>query len=158
VRDLEELLDRSRWSRIAIEVLESEVLHVNAPVIEAINEVRSAGVTVLIDDFGAGHSSFRLLTELPFDGVKLDRALVAGADTHARRAAIVEGIAPVFAKLAIATVAEGVETPGEIKAMAGAGVGQAQGWHIAHPEPLADCVATLRVIADAASMHQATVA
>ncbi len=147
-QDLASVLTEHQQSRIGIEVLESEVIVRNARVSEALDEIRDAGPSVLIDDFGAGYSAFSYLADLPFDTVKLDRALVSGADTQTRRASILQGIGPVFDQLGIRTVAEGVETSGELSVVRGAGVHEAQGWFIARPAPLEQCLLDLEMLMD----------
>ena len=145
--DLASFLSDAQRSRIGIEVLESEVIVVNARVTEALDEIREAGLSVLIDDFGAGYSAFSYLADLPFDTIKLDRALISGAAAQNRRASILQGIGPVFDELGIRTVAEGVETADEFSVVRQAGVHEAQGWFIARPAPLAQCLIDLEALA-----------
>lgn len=150
VEDLEEVLDRNQWQRLVVEVLESEMLYVTSTVTEALGELRASGIKVLIDDFGAGHSTFMYLSELAFDGVKLDRALVHEVDLHDRRRAIIRGIAPVFAEMGLVTIAEGVETTGEYDVARDLAVVQGQGWLVARPQPIEECISTLSDLAGSA--------
>ncbi len=146
--DLGVVLSEAQRRRVGIEVLESELIVANAHVSHALKELRGSGLNVLIDDFGAGYSAFSYLADLHFDTIKLDRALISGAAANNRRASILRGIGPVFDQLGIRTVAEGVETSDEFAVVRSAGVHEAQGWFIARPAPLEQCLIDLEALAD----------
>jgi len=86
-----------------------------------------------IDDFGAGYSGLNLLADLQTDFIKLDMALVRGIDRSRTRQAIVRGTVSVCRDLGIATIAEGVETIDELRALMDLGIELFQGYLLARP-------------------------
>ena len=78
-----------RWSRSTgrsrsvgpaciVEVTEDQIVRDIALAQEIASQLRVSGITIAIDDFGAGYSSFSSLRELPFAELKLDRTFVQG--------------------------------------------------------------------------------
>lgn len=97
------------------------------------------GVTVGLDDFGAGHASFAYLKDVPFTKVKIDLSLVAGidADTLAGRRgrAIVEHVVRMVHAIGGRVVAEGVEGEAQFAVLRAAGCDAMQGWLLGRPAP-----------------------
>ena len=69
-----------------------------------------SGITIAIDDFGAGYSSFSSLRDLPFAELKIDRCFVQGCSIDATNAAICQTAIDLAHRFGSAAVAEGVET------------------------------------------------
>jgi EAL domain-containing protein (putative c-di-GMP-specific phosphodiesterase class I) len=91
------------------------------------------GVQISIDDFGTGHSSLSYLHCLPIKALKIDRSFVQQmVDSHESKA-IVRAIIAMAHSLELAVVAEGVETEEQLRAVAAAGCGLAQGYLFARP-------------------------
>ena len=119
--------------RMIFEVTESEKISDVGHVRGIIQHYKACGFTTAIDDFGAGYAGLNLLADLQTDLVKLDMALVHGIDTDRTRRAIVRGILEVGQELGIRVVAEGVEKPGEFRALRDLGVELFQGYLFAKP-------------------------
>lgn len=68
------------------------------------------GITIALDDFGAGFCNFRYLKVLPLDVLKLDRSMIEGIVADERDLAVLRGIVAMADALKIAVVAEGIET------------------------------------------------
>jgi len=135
---LGETMDAARQNnfpleRIVLEVSETEVIDDQITFVERINGLRSLGLKVAIDDFGAGHSGLNLLADFQPDQVKLDMKLVRGIEGHGPRQAIVRGICQTCTDLAIDVVAEGVETMEEYGWLQGEGIDLFQGYLFAKP-------------------------
>ena len=92
------------------EVTESEVIDNQVEFAQLINEYRSQGLKVAIDDFGAGYSGLNLLADFQPDQIKLDMNLVRSIESRGPRQAIVRAIAQACRDLGIEVIAEGVET------------------------------------------------
>ena len=115
--------------RLHLELTETSVLHVDARVTAAMDEVAEAGVRWWVDDFGTGYSSISHLRDLPITGMKLDRSFTAGiTDRSTRNARLALGLAGLAAGLGLDTVAEGVETPQQAQLLAEQGWQMGQGW------------------------------
>jgi len=103
----------------------------------ALLELRALGVRLAVDDFGTGYSSLAYLRRLPVQAVKIDRAFVGHLDTSGGDAAIVGAIVAMADALGLIAVAEGVERPAQLDALAQLGCAQAQGYLLGAPVPAA---------------------
>ena len=119
--------------RIILEVTESEVIDNPVEFDRFIEEYRSLGLKVAIDDFGAGYSGLNLLADFQPDQIKLDMNLVRGIESRGPRQAIVRAIAQACRDLGIEVIAEGVETEEEYRWFADQGVRLYQGYLFARP-------------------------
>ena len=90
-----------------------------------------------IDDFGTGHTSLALLTDLAIDEIKLDRRFVAAATSQPSAAAIVATVADLARRLDLHTVAEGVEDQTTTDLLDRYGYDLQQGFWHALPQPAA---------------------
>ncbi len=92
-----------------------------------------AGVHLVVDDYGAGHSNLARILDLNPEIVKLDGALIRGIDRDPRRQIIVRHMVALCNDLGAKVVAECIETVDELKAVADQGVHYAQGFVLARP-------------------------
>jgi EAL domain-containing protein (putative c-di-GMP-specific phosphodiesterase class I) len=99
-----------------------------------VTSYRAMGFQTAIDDFGAGHSGLGLLANLQTDVIKLDMDLVRGIDASMPRRLIVGSLVALAERMEIRLVAEGVETPAELKALRDCGVRYVQGYLFARPQ------------------------
>jgi EAL domain-containing protein (putative c-di-GMP-specific phosphodiesterase class I) len=118
--------------RIVIEVTESALLADLDHVVDQLEHFRSHGIQVAIDDFGTGYTSLALLTQLPFDMLKLDRSLLPSLDVP-RDTAIVELILETSHLLGLVVTAEGVETSEQAARLRALGVDYFQGYLFGRP-------------------------
>lgn len=119
--------------RIIFEITESEELVDKEHLKGIIHEYQRQKFKTAIDDFGAGYSGLNLLAEFQPDIIKLDMVLVRSIDTDPVRQAIVQGILGVCRVLNIEVIAEGIETPGELRQLQGLGIYLFQGYLFARP-------------------------
>ncbi len=99
-----------------------------------IAHLRELGIEVEQDDLGSAHSSLVRLDQYPFDGVKIDQALVRGAARNPQRALeFILYLSRLAHALAIPVTVEGLEHPGLIEAAALLGADRGQGFGIAMP-------------------------
>ena len=101
---------------------------------DAVKRVRSAGMRIAIDDFGAGFAGLSLLADFQPDKLKIDRCIVQNVHESGPRQAIVRAIVEFCYCLGISVVAEGVETMEEYNWLRSAGVHRIQGYLIARPQ------------------------
>jgi EAL domain-containing protein (putative c-di-GMP-specific phosphodiesterase class I) len=92
-----------------------------------------AGVHLVVDDYGAGHSNLARILDLNPKIVKLDGALIRGIDKDPRRQIMVRHMVALCTDLGAKVVAECIETVEELKAVADQGVHFAQGYVLARP-------------------------
>lgn len=103
---------------------------------ERIDEIKSRGYRIAVDDVGAGYAGLTSLVSLEPDVVKLDMALVRNLHTSAVRRHLVGSLLSVGHELGIEVVAEGVETAEEHAALLQLGCRLFQGWLCGRPAPL----------------------
>ena len=96
-------------------------------------DLRGNGVTLAIDDFGAGFSSLSRLHELELDAVKLDRRLLAGVPGDGTAVAVTRAIVDLARACDAAIIAEGVESEDQVTFLAAAGIDLAQGYLFGQP-------------------------
>jgi diguanylate cyclase (GGDEF)-like protein len=101
-----------------------------------LHRLAALGVTVAVDDFGAGSASLGYLRRIPARILKLDRSLVASMLVDPSSAAIVRSTAWLAAETGLDVVAEGIEDEATAAACRAAGVPFAQGWLYARAVPL----------------------
>jgi EAL domain-containing protein (putative c-di-GMP-specific phosphodiesterase class I) len=118
---------------LILEVTESEEVIDRTHLASIIREYRKLGISVAIDDFGAGHSGLNLLAEVEPDIVKLDRFLVSDIDKNWRKQAIVGGLVRLCRELGSEIIAEGIETAAELRTVRNLGVRLVQGYFLARP-------------------------
>ncbi|MFH0233439.1 EAL domain-containing protein [Vibrio diabolicus] len=123
-------------SQITIEITEREAFQASTSIYKNLIKLRMKGVTVSIDDFGTGSSTFEKLAKLPFNEIKLDRVFVYGASEDLKKKSIVIAICALAKSLNIRIVAEGVEDEVTYKTMRECGIDICQGFYIDKPMPL----------------------
>ena len=119
-------------ARMVLELTEREAIRDPERLREALLGVQMAGVRVAADDVGAGNAGLRLLSQFQFDVVKIDLSLVqrAGDDkTHSVLRSIVE----MANRLGATTIAEGVETSGQLRTARRLGINAGQGYLLGRP-------------------------
>jgi EAL domain-containing protein (putative c-di-GMP-specific phosphodiesterase class I) len=119
--------------RVILEVTEGEFVADYAHLGRRLNEFRSMGLKLAIDDFGAGYSGLNMLADFQPDQIKIDMNLVRGIETSGPRQAIVRAVVQVCGDLGIEVIAEGVESLAEYDCFVEHGVRLFQGYLFAKP-------------------------
>lgn len=114
--------------RLTIELTESELVENVASAALLMGDLRKAGLRVAIDDFGTGYSSLAYLKSLPADYLKIDSTLTRDISGHGKDRTIVRAIIGMAKSLDLSVIAEGVETEGQLSALALAGCDVYQGF------------------------------
>lgn len=115
-------------ARVELELTEGIVVDAAALASRRLAELRTAGRTVSLDDFGIGY-----LRELGFDTLKIDRAFVTGLAASAELRKLCGGMVQIGQALGLTNVCEGIETAEELALVAGLGSDFAQGFHVGSP-------------------------
>jgi len=98
-------------------------------------ELKSIGVRIAIDDFGTRYTGFNVLKHLPLDTMKIDQCFIRGIDRSAGMRSLCQTIVAMARQLKLHTVAEGIEEPGELEAMRAIGCDAGQGYLFQRPGP-----------------------
>jgi EAL domain-containing protein (putative c-di-GMP-specific phosphodiesterase class I) len=132
------------WPGLIVEVTEDQIVRDIRRSQEIAAKLRVSGITVAIDDFGAGYSSFSSLRELSFAELKLNHSFVNGCATDPTNAAICQTAIDLAHRFGSAAVAEGIETIADLQAMQIMGCDFGQGHLIAPPMPMKEFMALLQ--------------
>lgn len=95
--------------RLVLEITETSLVKNPEAAKRILTELTDLGISIALDDFGAGHSSLSYLRDFPIQKVKIDRSFTERMLTDKQCAAIVEAILVLSKGLDIDAVAEGVE-------------------------------------------------
>lgn len=118
---------------IELELTEGMLLRDTDQVLEVLRQLAAHGYRLALDNFGTGHCSLAYLTKFPITTLKLDHSFVEHVATDARSRSLVGGIIHLAGRIGLDVVAEGVETPEQLRALAAEGCGLAQGHLFAAP-------------------------
>jgi len=121
------------WPGLIIEVTEEEAVREFEAVSEAAVQLRIYNVTLGIDDFGSGYSSFARLKQFPFSEIKLDRSFVQNCATDPMNASICQSILDLARATGARCVAEGIEKESDGAALLRMGCNFGQGYLFGRP-------------------------
>ncbi|HVZ51738.1 MAG TPA: EAL domain-containing protein [Pseudolabrys sp.] len=123
------------WPGLILEVTEDQIVRDIATAQKVAPTLKDCGVTIAIDDFGAGYSSFSSLRDLPFAELKVDSTFVKDCATDATNAAICQTAIDLAHRFGSMAVAEGIESMADLQALAVMGCDFGQGVLVAPPMP-----------------------
>lgn len=120
-------------ANIGLELTESGFMRDPEQVITLMQALKAQGFGLAIDDFGTGYSSLAYLKRFAADTLKIDISFVRDMLSSNHDYTIVTTIIAMARSMGMKTVAEGVETAAQAKALAELGCDQAQGFYYARP-------------------------
>jgi len=121
-----------RTERVILELTEREAVRDPERLRAAVLAVQEAGVAA--DDVGAGNAGLRLLSLFRFDVVKIDLSLVQGARLD-QTLSILTSLVQMADRWGALTIAEGVETPAQLRTIRRLGIAAGQGYLLGRPGP-----------------------
>ena len=119
--------------RLQVEVTETALLADFERARANLTELRKAGATIVLDDFGAGFASIGYLRELRFDQIKLDGGLVTAAQHSSDGKRLLRAVVGLCEILGVSTVAEHVESAGVLELVTHLGCHAGQGFWLMPP-------------------------
>jgi diguanylate cyclase (GGDEF)-like protein/PAS domain S-box-containing protein len=129
-------------SALCVEITES-VLADDITLVDRLRTLRGLGTHMAIDDFGTGFSSYSHLQHLPIDTIKIDRSFVDRLGTTGSTPTLASSIIRMSQGLGLRTVAEGVESTGQLAELQALGCLFAQGYLFSRPVDIAAAIAML---------------
>jgi EAL domain-containing protein (putative c-di-GMP-specific phosphodiesterase class I) len=123
------------WPGLILEVTEDQIVREIAQAQNIAGELKACGVTIAIDDFGAGYSSFASLRDVPFAELKVDGSFVKNCATDASNAAICQTAIELAHRFGSKAVAEGIENMIDLQALVAMGCDFGHGMLLAPPMP-----------------------
>src|SRR5207253_1089534 len=125
-------------SRLQVEVTETALLVDFERARANLQELRQAGATIVLDDFGAGYASIGYLRELRFDQIKLDGGLVTAAQHSTDGKRLLRAVISLCEILGVSTVAEHVESEELLRIVSELGCSGGQGYWLMPPVAAGD--------------------
>ncbi|WP_416412195.1 putative bifunctional diguanylate cyclase/phosphodiesterase [Pantoea sp. App145] len=122
--------------RMELEITEGVLIEDEHEARNNIIALRNAGFRIALDDFGTGYSSLNYLSTFPVDKIKIDRSFTQSLGVAQNSAAIIESVVRLGHAMGLMVTAEGVETEGQMSALADAGCNQLQGYLFSQAVPI----------------------
>ncbi len=121
---------------LEVELTESALVEDIDQTVDTLRRLKSLGLSIAIDDFGSGYSSFGYLTRFPIDCLKIDRSFVCNIPSNADDMTVTRAIIGMAKNLDLRLVAEGVETVEQARFLKDHGCDTAQGYLYSRPVPV----------------------
>ncbi|WP_236425913.1 EAL domain-containing protein [Pseudomonas syringae] len=123
-------------ARLCLELTEGALVADPEQARLSMKQLADQGMSVMLDDFGAGFSSLSYVHQYHFSGLKIDKSFILGLVSSVRSRAIVRAIVRMAESLDLTVVAEGVEDLETLELLREIGAGQAQGYYFSAPVPM----------------------
>ncbi len=120
---------------LQIELLESTLIENFEMTVQVMKAIRKFGLTLALDDFGAGYSSLEYIASLPVDILKIDRSFTMNLFENPHNKVILKTIITMAQDMDMVVLAEGVETRAQLEFLQSLGCDYAQGYLINSPLP-----------------------
>jgi EAL domain-containing protein (putative c-di-GMP-specific phosphodiesterase class I) len=133
--DLHEVVAPIPLSEIVLDINEDTMVDEFEEFGHAIEDLRSEGLRVALDDTGAGFVSLRHVVGLRPDFIKIGIEICRDVDTQVPNQAVASALCAFASRMGALTVAEGIETEAELEVLVGLGVDTGQGYLFGHPQP-----------------------
>jgi len=144
--ELYRMIEKSRVDTkfLELEILESQIMEDPDRSIDILRSIRSLGISISIDDFGTGYSSLSYLKKLPITKLKIDRSFIIDVPEDEDDVAIVRTIISLANNLGLETIAEGVETEGQVEFLVQEGCHNIQGYYYSKALNKKECEAFMK--------------
>jgi len=131
------ILDEVKLPHQYLELELTEAMAMDDPkaAIEVMDRLNETGIRMSIDDFGTGYSSLSYLKKFKVYKLKIDQSFVHDITVDPDDKAIVTAIINMASSLGIHTIAEGVETAGQLAFLRLQGCDEVQGYYFSKPLP-----------------------
>lgn len=121
---------------LVLEITEYERVSDMDYLASVVREIRSAGVSLALDDFGDGRSSLRLWSQLKPEFVKIDKYFTKDISQHGEKLKTIQALQQIAAIFDTSLVAEGIETEDDLRVLRDLGIAYGQGYFLGRPAPL----------------------
>jgi EAL domain-containing protein (putative c-di-GMP-specific phosphodiesterase class I) len=119
---------------LVVELTEHQPVEDYAELDVVLAQLREHGVRIAVDDVGSGFASFRHVTRVNPEILKLDRSLVCGIDEDPVRQSLAAAIVGFAREVGAIVVSEGIESRDELSCLVDLSVGCGQGFYLGRPE------------------------
>ena len=119
---------------IYIEITESALMENEEVLKKTISRLQEDGFQIWLDDFGSGYSSFNVLKDYNFNGLKLDMKFLKGFGQNEKSKIVIKSVIAMAKELGIHTLCEGVETMEQAEFLKEAQCERFQGYLFGKPQ------------------------
>jgi EAL domain-containing protein (putative c-di-GMP-specific phosphodiesterase class I) len=119
--------------RVTLEVTEGYMIQNPKRTRQAIEQLKTLGVKIALDDFGSGFSSIGYLRQFGFDRIKIDRSLIMDIEHSESQREMLKATVALASSLDIPVTAEGIETPEQADIASQFGCDTLQGFFFSKP-------------------------
>ena len=130
-------------SRLLLEITETAMMTDVEKNLRILRRLAALGLRIAIDDFGTGYSSLALLTRMPVNVLKIDKAFIDDIGKNAESRAVIRAVIGLGRALGMKLVAEGVENSDQQLELCAFGCDLIQGYHFHRPMMEASFIATV---------------
>ena len=130
---------------LQLEITESAYTNNPEQMINAVENLKNEGFTILMDDFGSGYSSLNTLKDIPIDVLKLDLKFLYDMENNKKADNILKSVVQMAKRLSLSVIAEGVETKNQVDFLKSVGCIKAQGYFYSKPIPRTDFEEMLKI-------------
>ena len=121
---------------LVLELTEHERVNNMDQLIEVVGEVRAAGLSFALDDFGDGRSSLRLWSQVKPEIVKIDKYFTKDISSHADNLQTLQALKQIATIFGTQLVAEGIETKDDLRVLRDLDLAYGQGYLLGRPQLL----------------------
>lgn len=118
---------------ICFEISERHEITQECDITTVLKHYQEENFCIAIDDFGVGHSGYKLLYESTPDIIKIDRFFLSSIENNMKKKLLVRNITNLAVQFGIKVIAEGVETKEELFTCKDIGCHFIQGYLIQRP-------------------------
>lgn len=102
---------------LSLELTESALVQDKDHAQAVMRGLKHLGLDFALDDFGTGYSSLSYLLQFPIDKLKIDRSFIRPIESENEEYVVTKGIIDLAHKMSLDVIAEGVETPAQLRYM-----------------------------------------
>ncbi len=95
--------------KITFEITQRDELEKTEAINNTLMELREMGFKIILDEFGEQFASFDLLSDLPFDGVKISERYTKDLDRNTKNIEIVKGMIQTVRNLKLEVICQGID-------------------------------------------------
>ncbi len=135
IKDIDTMLAKTELDgrSIILEITESMLIEDIDHTIGILNQIEERNIQISIDDFGTGYSSLNYLHRLPVNNIKIDHSFINDIQEDPRNHQVVSTIIALSDQLELSSVAEGIESPEQLKILQKLNCQMGQGYLFAKP-------------------------
>lgn len=120
---------------IEIEITETTALNDINVINEKIEAIHDLGMSVSMDDFGTGNSTFSNLKNVEIDVLKVDRSFSLDIESNSKSKEMLRCIIQLAKRIGLSVVCEGIETEEQVQILKEMDCDLIQGYYYAKPMP-----------------------